>query len=200
MNRGDDRNCSPIVSRRSACAGFLCGLSLVVAAGLFAPAEEPAAGEAIVTDVDGKEYTLSKLKFTTGTRRLAWLADPQGHHRRRENRPARPRVPRAELDHVRRGVITLVPVASIESAKYDYEKQAVSLTVRGLSSTAHGHARIQGDQRTWLQRHEWRQDGVFTGGVLSKTAVKASRSAARGDREIEGRSDLEHPDRAAESR
>ena len=37
-----------------------------------------AAGEVVLTDVDGKETRLAGAKLTAGTRRLGWLADPKG--------------------------------------------------------------------------------------------------------------------------
>src|SRR6476620_3277919 len=109
MNRATTKLLA-IVLRRSVMRGLLCGLSLVVAAGLFAQTEAPAAGEAIVTDVDGKEYTLSKLKFTTGTKRLAWLADPQGTTEDAKRGPAAIEFREPHSTTLVRGVVTLVPV------------------------------------------------------------------------------------------
>src|SRR5687767_13131424 len=117
---------------------FWCGVIVVLAAIAFARGDEPAAGEAIVTDVDGKEHKLTGLKFTTGTRRLAWLADPEGTTDDEKKGPLAVEVREPHSTTFTKGIITFVPVASLESAKYDYEKQVATLSVKGLKEPLTG--------------------------------------------------------------
>ena len=154
---------------------FWCGVILVLVAMLAARGDDPAAGEAILVDVDGKEHKLTGLKFTTGTRRLAWLADPKGTTddekkgpqalELREMTSAMPITP---------GIVTLIPVTSLESAKYDYEKDVVSLSVKGLKEPLAG---LLGYAKTNILSIGGTNNGkttAFTGGVRAKTAVKTA--------------------------
>jgi hypothetical protein len=158
--------------------GLLCGLILVVAVGLtgsFARTEEPAAGEAIITDVDGKEHKLSKIKFGTGTKRLAWLANPQGttEDAKRgplalEFRESTSAMPLAQ------GIITLIPISSLESAQYDFEKEVVSLHVKGLTQSLTGALLYPRVNVLGFSGTDDGKAATFTGGVRGKPTVKTA--------------------------
>jgi hypothetical protein len=158
-----------------------CGVILGLAAacaGAFTRADDdpaPAAGEAVVTDVDGKEFKLTGVKFTTGTRRLAWLADPKGATDDAKKGPLalEVREPNSSLP-LSKGVLTLVPVASLESAKFDYEKQVVSLVVKGLKEPITGTLEYKGINVLGFGGTSGGKTAAFTGGILSKTAVKTA--------------------------
>jgi hypothetical protein len=144
-------------------------------AGLFARGDDPpAAGEAVVTDVDGKEYKLTGVKFTTGTRRLAWLADPKGTTEDAKKGPLALEIREPHSTTFTKGVLTLVPVSSLESAKYDYEKQIVHLGVKGLKDPIPGTLQYKGINVLGFGGTSDKKVMTFTGGVLSKTAVKTA--------------------------
>jgi hypothetical protein len=158
--------------------GVLCGLILVIAAGgvrLSAQTDEPAAGEAVITDVDGKEHRLSKIKFAGGTKRLAWLADSQGttEDARRgplalEFRESTSAMPLAQ------GIVTLIPVSSLESAKYDFEKEVVSLNIKGLTQPLTGALLYPRVNVLGLSGTDDGKAATFTGGIRGKPTVKSA--------------------------
>lgn len=155
-----------------------CGV-LLVSAGLAgtpgrARQDGPAkaTGEVVVTDVDGKETRLTGAKLTTGTRRLLWLADAKGVTPDEKLGPLAVEVREANSTTFQKGVLTLVPAGSLESARYDYEKLSVSLSVKGLKDPLTGtlqYAKINnlGLTGTWEGKA-----ATFTAGVLGKGAVK----------------------------
>jgi hypothetical protein len=154
-----------------------CGLSLVAAAilaGLTAGAEEPAAGEAVVTDVEGKEFRLTSLKFAAGARRLAWLADPRGTTEDEKKGPLALELREPNSTTLVKGVVTLVPLSGVESVRYDYEKQLVSVAVKGLTNPLTGTLEYKGINNLGLSGTADGKAGSFTGGILSKTAVKSA--------------------------
>ena len=73
-------------------------------------------GEAAVTDAKGKEVKVTGLKFGTGTRRLAFLADPNGATEDDKKGPLvlEPREPHSTT--YAKGIVTYVPVASVDSS------------------------------------------------------------------------------------
>ena len=105
--------------------GLVLGCGLV---GAFSRAADAPTG-ATVTDSEGMEVKVSALKFGTGTHRLAWLADPLTAP------PGTPKGPlagtaRTALDDLFKGIITYVRFRSVESIKYDYDKQVASVAVK----------------------------------------------------------------------
>jgi hypothetical protein len=154
-----------------------CGVIMVLALAsviVGARADDQPAGEATATDVDGKEHKLTAVKFTTGTRRLAWLADPNGTTEDAKKGPQALEVREPNSTTFTKGVITLVPVSSLESAKYDYEKQSVSLSVKGLKEPLTGTLQYKGINVLGFSGTSGGKTAAFTGGVLSKTAVKTA--------------------------
>ena len=157
--------------------GVLSGLILLCAASLAvlsARSDEPTAGEAIVTDVDGKDHTLLKVKFAAGTRRLTWLADPEGmtEDAKRgplaiEFRESTSAMPLAQ------GIITYIPVSSLESARYDLENDRVSLGIKGLSNPLTGPLFYPRVNVLGMSGTDDGKVATFTGGVRGKSAVKS---------------------------
>lgn len=155
--------------------GLLCGLSLVVGAGLFAQTDEPAASEAIVTDGDGKEHKLSKLKFTTGTKRLAWLADPQGTTEDAKRGPLALELREStSAMPLAQGIITLIPLSSLESAHYDFEKELVSLHIKGLTQPLTGALFYPRVNVLGFSGMDDGKAATFTGGIRGKPIVKTA--------------------------
>jgi hypothetical protein len=107
----------------------LLGVALAGLAALAVPAaDEPAKADSdvlVVTDNAGKEQKLKEWKFTSGTRRLAWLAPKDKPMEGPEALEIR------ELDSTTftEGVLTLVPLDRLRAAEYDVQKEAVKLTV-----------------------------------------------------------------------
>ncbi len=144
-------------------------------AGAFsAAADDPPAkaGEVVLTDINGKEHKLTGVKLTTGSRRLAWLADPAGTTPDAKLGPQAIELREPNSTTFTKGVLTLVPAASLESAKYDYEKQAVTLTVKGLKDPLTGTLEYQGINVIGMSGMADGKTESFTAGVLGKAAVK----------------------------
>ena len=147
---------------------FVLGVSIAGLAGSSFGADDPPA-DATVTDIDGKEVKLTGVKFTTGTRRLAWLANADA-----KVGPQALEVREAYSTTFTKGVLTLVPVASLESAKYDYEKQQVTLTVKGLKAPLTGTLEYKGINVLGLTGTADGKATTFSAGVLGKGAVKTA--------------------------
>jgi hypothetical protein len=112
-------------------AFFLC-LSLWAAPALAGEKTEP--GELIVVDQEGKEHKLKDWKFTSGTRKLSWLA-PAGDKEPAKGKKPAPAGPEAfvvsegELPPLKTRVLTFVPLTSIRSIDYDNEGKKISVRV-----------------------------------------------------------------------
>lgn len=151
-----------------------CGILVALAAGAFGTAaDEPKAGEVVVTDVDGKETRLTGAKLTTGTRRLGWLADPKGATPDEKLGPLAVEVREPNSTTFAKGIITLVPAASLESARYDYEKLSVSLSVKGIKDPLTGTLQYKGINTIGVSGMADGKAATFTAGALGKAAVKS---------------------------
>jgi hypothetical protein len=106
---------------------------LALALGLSASRAADAPAEATVTDADGKEFKVAGLKFGAGTRRLAWLADPSGETDDAKKGPLALEVREPHSTTYKQGIVTLVPLASVESVKYDSDRKVARVAVRGVS-------------------------------------------------------------------
>jgi hypothetical protein len=144
-------------------------------AGAFARVDDPPAkdGEAVLTDINGTEHKLSGVRFTSGTRHLSWLADPNGSTPGEKLGPVAIELREPNSTTFAKGIITLVPAASVESAKYDYEKQIVSLTVKGLKEPLTGTLEYKGINALGLSGTADGKTASFTAGALGKSAVKS---------------------------
>jgi hypothetical protein len=100
---------------------------------------------ATVTDSAGKEVALTEVKLTTGSRRLAWLADLKGG----TSEDAKKGLLALDLREpnsttFQKGVSTLIPVASVEAIRYDYAKQIVTVSVKGATEPVPGTLQFKG--------------------------------------------------------
>lgn len=145
---------------------------VVVVAGLtgaFAPADDPPAkagpGEVVLTDLDGKEHKLTGVKLTTGTRRLAWLGDAK-------SAPVAIELREPNSTTYAKGVLTLVPATSLESVKYDYEKQLATLTVKGLKDPLTGTLEYAKINTIGISGTDDGKVASFVAGAPGKSAVK----------------------------
>lgn len=124
--------------RLSAVVGV--GLALL---GACTAADEPAAA-VVVTDSAGKDVALESFKFTNGTRRLAWLADPKGATDDAKKGPLALDVREPHSTAFTKGVSTLVPLASVQSVRYEYDKQQLAVAVKGLAEPIRGTLQFKG--------------------------------------------------------
>jgi hypothetical protein len=153
------------------------GLILLLGAGLTPVvvwADEPAVGEIIVVDVDGKEHTLTGVKFGTGTKRLSWLADPNGTSGDAKKGPLALEVRESTSAlPLAQGIITLVPITSIESLRYDFDKELVSIVVKGLGQPLTGALFYPRVNVIGISGTSNTKTTSFTGGVRGKPSVKS---------------------------
>jgi hypothetical protein len=140
-----------------------------------APDEKPKAnGEVVVTGIDGKDTKLTAAKFTpTGTRRLAWLADSKATTPEDKLGPLAVKVREQESTTLVDGVLTLIPAASLEAAKYDYEKLTVSLSFKGRKDPIAGTLQYKGLNTLGISGTVDGKTTTLTAGVPGKAAVKS---------------------------
>jgi hypothetical protein len=109
------------------------------------PPKAAAPGTLVVIDAAGKEQKLTAWKFTTGTRRLAWLAPPAPPPDKDAAPPAkgtpkaRPRPAAAGPEALEfreesstlfvEGVLTFIPLDRLRALDYDAEKETVTARV-----------------------------------------------------------------------
>jgi hypothetical protein len=152
------------------------GLILLLGAGLtpiVVGADEPAAGEIVVVDVDGKEHTLTDVKFGTGTRRLAWLADPYGNTEDAKKGPVALEVREStSAMPLAQGIITLVPITSIESLRYDFDKELASIVVKGLGQPLTGALFYPRVNLIGISGTSNTKTSSFTGGVRGSWNIR----------------------------
>ncbi len=152
-------------------AFILAGLS-----GALTPAaDDPpgkSGGEVIVSVLDGTEHTLTGVTFSVGTRRLGWLADPKGETADAKLGPVAVALREPNSTTYAKGVLTLIPVKHLESAKYDYEKDIVSLAVKGVKDPLIGSLEYTGINVLGIAGKAEGKAATFTAGVRGKTAVK----------------------------
>ncbi len=161
-----------VVMRRLGCG--LIALLFASISGLVVGADEPGLGTIVVTDVDGKKHTLTGVQFGAGTKRLAWLADPQGATEDAKRGPVALEV--RELTSampLAQGIVTLVPMASIESIRYDFDKEQVAIGVKGLSQPLTGALFYPRVNVIGLSGTSTTKTASFMGGVRGKPSVKS---------------------------
>ncbi|MBA4191526.1 MAG: hypothetical protein C0467_26400 [Planctomycetaceae bacterium] len=156
---------------RAWCAGLLLLLACSLAPGRWADDTPKSTAEVSVTDLDGKQAKVAGAKLTVGTRRLAWIAGPKGTPDEKLG-PLALKVREAESTTLVDGVLTLIPAASVESAKYDYEKLNVSLTLKGWKDPIVGTLQYKGLNTLGVAGTVDGKATTFTAGVPGKAAVK----------------------------
>jgi hypothetical protein len=150
-----------------AVAGVALAFGLAASRGADAPAE------AEVTDAEGKEVKATGLKFTAGTRRLAWLADPGGATDDAKKGPLALEVREPHSTIYKQGIVTLVPLASVESVKYDYDKKRARVAVKGVGEPLVGTLEYQGLNALGFSGTADGKAASFRGGGLTKGNIKA---------------------------
>lgn len=149
------------------------GLALVLAMiGAASRAADAPAG-ATVTDADGKEVKVTGLKFGPGTRRLAWLADPNGTTDEAKKGPVALEVREPHSTIYKQGVVTLVPLASVEAVQYDYDKKVARVAVKGLAEPLAGTLQYENLNVLAFSGTADGKPAVFRGGGSTKGRIKA---------------------------
>jgi hypothetical protein len=122
-------------------------------AAFYAGAADPPPGDAVVVDSAGKEVKLTKVKFTTGTRKLGWMPEKTIALEVRE----------PNSTTYAKGVVTLIPLASVESVTYEPGKATVA--VKGLSAPLVGSTEYKGFTAIGFDGDAGGVVGKFAGGV-----------------------------------
>lgn len=139
--------------------------------GLAGAADGPA--EATVTDAEGKDVKVSGLKFGLGTQRLAWAADPNGTTEDAKKGPLALIVREPHSTTFKLGVITYIPVGSVDSIKYNYEKKVAMVSVKGLAEPLAGTLEYTGLNVLTFGGTADGKAATFSGGSLKKGSIKA---------------------------
>lgn len=129
--------------------------------------------EVIVTDLDGQEHRLTGVAFSTGTRRLTWLADPHGSDPDSRSGPLALAFREPNSTTYVNGVLTLVPLRHVESLRYDYERQLVTLSVKGAKEPLIGSLEYAGVNVLGITGRGDGQTRSFSAGVRGQAAVRA---------------------------
>lgn len=119
----------------------------------------------VLVNSTGQELKLTDVKFTQGARRLAWLADSKGPTDDDRRGPLALEVRELHSTAYQKGVVTLVPAASVMSLHYEYDKQEVSIAVKGLEQPLKGTLRYRGINVFGLEGKAGEILGRFTGGA-----------------------------------
>jgi hypothetical protein len=91
-----------------------------------------------IVDAAGETVTLKSATLTAGVRRLAWLAEPNGTTDDAKKGPLAFEMREPNSTTFVNGILTLVPVSSIASCNYDYEKKTMNLKVAGVETPLEG--------------------------------------------------------------
>jgi hypothetical protein len=142
-----------------------------VAGGLAPAADIPE--EATVTDAEGKEVKVTGLKFGTGAHRLSWLADPAGATEDAKKGPMALELREPHSTTYSKGVVTYVPLGSVESIKYDYDKQVASVAIKGLAEPLPGTLHFKGINVLTFSGTVDGKATAFSGGAFTKGNIKA---------------------------
>ncbi len=129
--------------------------------------------EATVTDVEGKEVKVTGLKFGVGTHRLTWLADANGATEDAKKGPLALEVREPHSTTYAKGIITYVPVGSVEGIKYDYDKRVASISVKGVMEPLAGTLEYKGINVLGFSGTVGEKAAVFSGGGFTKDHIKA---------------------------
>jgi hypothetical protein len=179
-----------------------CGLAWMVGGPGDPPAaragdkkQKKAEGKAlVVVDGAGKEIRLSTWKFLRGTRRLSWLAPaakPKGKPEKDDKEPGDEAPAGPEVLELReensttfqKGILTLVPLTSLEKIEYDPENQTVKVSYLRAgekgpeTAVLTGSTKFQGINKLTLE-------GEVDLGELGKAAQKFQGGTAKGIRSL----------------
>lgn len=143
---------------------------LVLVGGLVA-ADPPA--EATVTDGSNREVRVAALQFGAGTRRLAWLADPAGATEDAKKGPLVLELREPHSTNYAQGIVTYVPLGSVESIRYDYDRLVAAVAVKGVPEPLAGTLQYKGVN---VFAFDGTADGkpvTFSGGTLAPSRIRA---------------------------
>ena len=146
---------------------LIVGLTVTVSRGADVPAE------ATVTDAEKNELKVTGLKFTTGVRRLSWLADPNGTTEEAKKGPMALEVREPHSTTYAKGIVTYVPINSVESIKYDYDKKVTSIAIKGLADPLAGTLEYRGLNVLQFSGTVVGETLTFSGGTFTKGSIKA---------------------------
>ncbi len=104
----------------------------------------PRAAVAVIVDTDGKKYELAEIQWTAGVRRLTWLADPAQPGEDGRLGPLALEIREPNSTTLTKGVLTFVPLRSVERIEYDYDRQFVTYQLNGLQQTVLGTLQYRG--------------------------------------------------------
>lgn len=145
---------------------------LALTAALVVAADPPAAEEIAIIDSAGKEIKLSNVKYTQGLRRLAWLGDPSATTDDGKKGPLAFEIREPNSTDLVKGIVTLVPLSSIEAVKYDYTKLTVETSIKGFDKPLVGTCKYKGFCVLGLDGEAGGVKAKFSGGTI-KTGIKS---------------------------
>jgi hypothetical protein len=148
-------------------------VGLVLASWLAGAPAADTPEEATVTDAEGKEVKVTAPKFGTGTHRLSWLADPASATEDAKKGPLALELREPHSTTYAKGIVTYVPVGSVESIKYDYDKQVSSVGVKGLTEPLAGTLQYKGINVLAFSGAVDGKTTTFSGGAFTKGNIKA---------------------------
>ncbi|HYH63608.1 MAG TPA: hypothetical protein VD866_02815 [Urbifossiella sp.] len=131
---------------------------LVVAAVAAGQPAKDAGPAATLTDAAGKDVSLTGVRFTSGVRRLGWLGGPKDAPQALELREP-------DSTTFQKGVSTLIPLTAVEAVRYDYPKQTLTVTVKGLPAPLTGSLQFKGINTCALEGSAGGVTGKFAGGA-----------------------------------
>lgn len=156
------------------CGAFVLSLACLLPVGAAPDEKAKPGGDVVVTDIDGKETRLTAAKLTpAGTRRMGWLADPKGTTPDEKLGPLAIEVREVESTTLKLGVLTFIPAASLETAKYDYEKRTATLSLKGAKEPVIGTLQFTKLNVLGISGTVDGKATTFSAGVPGKAAVKS---------------------------
>lgn len=145
-------------------------------AGLFVTLATRAADDdaVVVIDAANKEVRISGVTFSAGAKRLAWLADPQGETLDAKRGPVALEFRETHSTTYQKGISTFIPAASVGAVRYEYDKQTVSVTVKGLKEPLVGTTQYKGINVVGFDGDViGGKTEKFSGGASSKSGYKS---------------------------
>lgn len=157
------------------------GMILGLALGLTRAAADDSAAPptVVVTDTAGKEVTLENFKMTTGTRRLSWLADSKGTTDDARKGPLALEIREPHSTTYTKGIVTLIPLTSVQAVRYEYDKQHLAVTVKGQVEPVHGTLQFKGINVLAIEGSAGGIPTKYSGGVPATGVKGISFPAAR---------------------
>jgi hypothetical protein len=104
---------------------------------------------------------------------MAWLADPAGATEDAKKGPLALELREPHSTTYKAGIVTYVPVGSIESIKYDYDKKVALVAVKGLTEPLAGTLEYQGLNVLAFSGTADSKAAAFSGGSFKKGNIKA---------------------------